>query len=196
MSRSQVVSVVKVFVLASSLSGLSALVGCGGHPWHVLHEAPPPSPLKGAGPVTVSFDYSHLIIDAKNEEQWVQAKTAEDPQYPKKWADLKGSLETHFTMGLAERWPKGAQLGPADAPGVHVLVKPTTMRMGHYIVIGSTPTVVTIDVLYTVDGKDAEEISTNAERFASIIEPSVFQHIPQVAATLGRYNAKFLASKN
>jgi hypothetical protein len=182
----------RVAVLASLVS----LGACGGHPWRIVHEAPPPSPLKGAGPVTVSFDYSKITIGGKSEAQWVQDKTTEDADYPKKWTELKGSLENHFIMGFAEGWKAGAQPGPAGAPGVHVVVAPTSLGIGHYMVFAATPTVVTTNIVYAVDGKDAEEISTNAERFASVIEPSVFQHIPLVGATLGRYGAKFLTSKN
>jgi hypothetical protein len=193
MSRTSVVLVLRTLVLASTMS---ALVGCGHQPWKMVREAPPPSPLKGAGPVSVSFDYSKIQIANKSEAQWVQDKTAEDPQYPQKWSDLKASFETNFVTGLRAGWPAGAQAAPPGAPGVHLVVSPTSLSIGHYMVFAATPTVVTTNIVYAVDGKDAEEISTNAERFASVIEPSVFQHVPAVAETLGRYSAKFLASRN
>ena len=194
MSRTNVVSALKIFVLASSVS---AVVGCGGHqPWRMVREAPPPSPLRGAGPVTVSFDYSKLIIGNQNEQDWVRSKTVQDADYPKKWADLKSSFETHFVNGFGQAWPRGATPAPAGGPGVHLVVTPTALNIGHYMVFASTPTVVATNVVYAADGRDAEEISTNATVFASVIEPSVFQHIPQVAATIGRYSGKFLASRN
>ena len=193
MSRARVVSAARILFLASSVS---ALVGCGGHPWKVVHEAPPPSPLKGAGPVSISFDYSKIQIAQKNEAQWVQSKIPEDADYPKKWSELKASFENAFIMGFGRDWQPGAQAGPPGAPGVHVIVFPTSLSIGHYMFVGSTPTVVTTNIVYAVNGTDAEEISTNANRFASVIEPSVFQHVPQVGETLGRYGARFLKSKN
>jgi hypothetical protein len=178
------------------LVGLTSLVGCGGHPWRVVREAPPPSPLKGAGPVSVSFDYSKLLIGDKNETDWVQAKTAEDPGYPKKWSELKGSFETHFVDGFGQAWPKGAQPGPGGAPGVHVVVTPASLSIGHYMVFAATATVVHTTVGFEVDGKIAEEIETTGAVGASIVEPSVFQHMPSVAASIGRNSGHFLASRN
>jgi hypothetical protein len=178
------------------LAGLISGAGCAGHPWQVVREAPPPSPLKGAGPVSVSFDYSKIIIGDKNETDWVNAKTAADPGYPKKWSDLKGSFETHFVNGFGQSWPKGAQPGPAGGPGVHVVVTPTSMSIGHYMVFAATATAVHTNVGYEVDGKIAEEIETAGAVGASVIEPSVFEHMPHVAATIGRNAGKFLASRN
>ena len=40
-----------------------------------------PSPLKGAGPIAVSVDYSRLIVEGKSEKDFVDAKKAEKMDY-------------------------------------------------------------------------------------------------------------------
>jgi hypothetical protein len=68
-------------------------------------EPTPPSPLRTATSLKVDFDYSGLMVagmgSPKSEAEWVAAKTAEDPEYPKTWADLKSKWEENFMIGLS-----------------------------------------------------------------------------------------------
>ncbi|HKO93697.1 MAG TPA: hypothetical protein VJU61_21235 [Polyangiaceae bacterium] len=42
---------------------------------------------------------------AKSEADWVAAKTADDPEYPKTWADLKSRWEASFMEGMSSGSP-------------------------------------------------------------------------------------------
>src|SRR5262245_59488751 len=84
--------------------GSVAAAGCAPH-WKVVRDGGSPSPLKGAGPVTVSFDYSRLIVEGKNEQEFVAAKKAEKPDYETSWGELKKQLETNFVIGMGQQHP-------------------------------------------------------------------------------------------
>jgi hypothetical protein len=185
--------VVRQLVALALFSGVAGLVGCG-PAWTVVRDTPPPSPLKGAGPISVSFDYSKLMIGGKNEQEWVQSKMAADPAYEKSWTDLKASFETNFLSGLGEAWAPGAQPGP-PGPGVHLFVVPQSMTMGKYVVVAATATTVNTRLAFVVDGKDAGEIAITGAQSATIMTPSVHQHMPGVASYIGRTTGRFVASK-
>jgi hypothetical protein len=57
------------------VAGTVAAAGCAPG-WKVVRDGGSPSPLKGAGPITVSFDYSRLIVEGRNEQDFVAAKKA------------------------------------------------------------------------------------------------------------------------
>ena len=111
MSRSFNVRNVMFLVL---VSGAVAAAGCG-HGWKVVRDGGSPSPLKGAGPITVSFDYSRLIVEGKSEKDFVEAKKAEKMDYETSWNELKKQLETNFVIGMGQQHPEGVGLGP-DGP--------------------------------------------------------------------------------
>lgn len=91
-------------------------------------EPKEPSPLQLATSLQVEFDYSGLMVSgmggAKSEAEWVQVKSAEDPEYPKTWAELKSKWEASFFEGLASGSPLPVSRAPvapaaasARAPG-------------------------------------------------------------------------------
>ena len=113
-------------------------VGCG-TAWKVIRDGGSPSPLKGAGPITVSFDYSKLVVGGKTEQAFVEEKKMKEPGYDKTWSDSKSSFETNFVTGLAGGYTAGVQAG-APGQGAHVVVFPTLLTMGKYMVVTSTAT--------------------------------------------------------
>ena len=172
-----------------------ALVGCG-TAWKVVKDGGSPPPLKGAGPLTVSFDYSKLVIGGKSEQAFVEEKMQKEPDYQKTWGDLKSSFETNFVTGLAGGYSPGVQAGPPGPQGAHVIVFPTLMTMGKYIVVAATATRVDANLAFTVNGAPADEIAVTGSQSATAITPSVHQHMPGVASYMGKITSKFLASKN
>ena len=87
----------------------------------VTTRAPsPPSPFELATSLQVEFDYSGLMVEgmggAKSESDWVAAKTAEDPEYPKTWTDLKSKWEENFIRGLSGGSPIPVSRAPVAAP--------------------------------------------------------------------------------
>ena len=148
MSRSFNVRNVMFLVLV----GAVAAAGCG-HGWKVVRDGGSPSPLKGAGPITVSFDYSRLIVEGKSEKDFVEAKKAEKMDYETSWNELKKQLETNFVIGMGQRHPEGVGLGPQGPTGVHAVVYPTNFTMGHYMVVASTNTSITAEVAFFSNGQ-------------------------------------------
>ena len=57
-----------VLFLALVLGAVTS-VGCG-TAWRVIRDGGSPSPLKGAGPITVSFDYSKLVVGGRPTRSW------------------------------------------------------------------------------------------------------------------------------
>ena len=72
-----------VLFLALVLGAVTS-VGCG-TAWRVIRDGGSPSPLKGAGPITVSFDYSKLVVGGKTEQAFVEEKKMKEPGYEKTW---------------------------------------------------------------------------------------------------------------
>lgn len=177
------------------VAGAVAAAGCAPG-WKVVRDGGSPSPLKGAGPITVSFDYSRLIVEGKNEQDFVAAKKAEKMDYDQSWAELKKQLETNFVIGMGQQHPEGVGLGPGGPSGVHVVVFPTNFTMGHYMVVASTNTAITAEAAFFVNGQPADAIGVAGEVAATIYRPTVFAHVPPVATDLGKATGKFVQSKN
>jgi hypothetical protein len=177
------------------VSGAVAAAGCG-HGWKVVRDGGSPSPLKGAGPITVSFDYSRLIVEGKSEKDFVDAKKAEKMDYETSWNELKKQLETNFVIGMGQKHPEGVGLGPQGPTGVHAVVYPTNFTMGHYMVVASTNTSITAEVAFFSNGQPADAIGIAGEVAATIYRPTVFAHVPPVATDLGKATGKFVESKN
>jgi hypothetical protein len=177
------------------VAGAVAAAGCAPS-WKVVRDGGNPSPLKNAGPITVSFDYSRLVVEGKNEQEFVAAKKAEKPDYETSWGELKKQLETNFVIGMGQQHPEGVGLGPAGPSGVHVTVYPTNFTMGHYMVVASTNTAITAECAFTANGQPADAIGVAGEVAATIYRPTVFAHVPPVATDLGKATGKFVQSKN
>jgi hypothetical protein len=175
--------------------GVFTAAGCG-TAWKVIKDGGSPSPLKNAGPLTVSFDYSKLIVGGMSEAAFVQDKMTKEPDYQKTWGELKASFENHFVSGLAGGYTAGVAPGAPGPQGAHVVVFPTHLQMGKYMVVTSTATRVDAQCAFTVNGQPADEIGVSGAESATLVTPSVHQHIPGVASYMGKVTSKFLASKN
>jgi len=182
-------------LLLSLLVGISSAAGCGGQRWVVIHDGGAPSPLKGAGPTTVSFDYSQLEVGRLGEAAYVQSKLANDPGYAKTWAELKASFESSFLDGMRPEWPRGVAAGQPGPSGVHIVVAPRSMSMGHYMLVAATPTTINAAMTFYVAGQASDQIAITGSVLASVIHPSIFQHVPVVGVYIGRHTGRFLQSK-
>jgi hypothetical protein len=104
----------------------------------VIHQtAPqPPSPMQLATSLRVAFDYSSLMVEgmgsAKSEAEWVAAKTAADPAYPKTWADLKAKWEENFMRGLSSGSPLPVSRAP-DAPATASRAVPSRVLLAQVV---------------------------------------------------------------
>lgn len=172
-----------------------AAAGCGPH-WKVVRDGGSPSPLKGAGPITVSFDYSRLMVEGKPEREFVEAKKAEKMDYETSWNELKKQLETNFVIGMGQLHSPGVGLGPGGPAGVHVVVYPTNFTIGHYMVVASTNTELLADVAFFANGQQADVISLASAVPATIYRPTVFAHMPPIATDMGKLSGKYVESKN
>jgi len=168
--------------------------GCA-PPWTVVRSSGPPSALASAGPITVAFDYSRLQIAGMNEQQFVESKVAKEADYPTKWQNLKNSFEESVITGLAGQWSKGVARG-APGAGVGLVVIPTSLSMGHYMVVAATPTTVSTTLDWVVGGQAVEEIAITDAQQATVFTPSVFQHITPIGSAVGQKAGRYLASRN
>jgi hypothetical protein len=171
-----------------------AAAGCGPH-WKVVRDGGSPSPLKGAGPITVSFDYSRLMVEGKTEHDFVEAKKVEKMDYETSWNELKKQLENNFVIGMGQLHTAGVAMGPAGPQGVHVTVFPTNFTIGHYMVVASTNTELLADVAFFANGQQADVISLASAVAATIYRPTVFAHMPPIATDMGKLSGKYVQSK-
>jgi hypothetical protein len=166
------------------------LSGCGPG-WRVVRAS---QALRGAGEVGVVFDYSQLFVEGRPEADFVRAKTGEDPAYPTTWADLKAKFEGAVLDGLRVEYPPAKPLGPGAPPQVVLVVQPRSLQMGKYMYVTSTATVLDAELLYQVGGQVTDEIMVRRAWSASIVQPSVFQHISPVSQAVGRAAGAYLNS--
>jgi hypothetical protein len=172
-----------------------AATGCAPG-WTVIRDGGSPSPLRGAGPISVSFDYSRLMVEGRTERDFVALKKTEKPDYEISWNELKKQLETNFVIGMGQLHPPGVGLGPGAPTGVHVVVYPTNFTIGHYIVVASTSTELLADVVFYANGQQADVIGLASAVPATMYRPTVFAHMPPIATDIGRLSGKYVQSKN
>jgi hypothetical protein len=173
---------------------LFLLAGACSPGWKVVKTSSP-SALKGAGPVAVTFDYSKLIVGGMDERAFVESKKAKEPDYDATWAKLKGSFEESVLGGFGQRWPQGGVRAAAPGPGVGLVVYPTSLTMGHYMVVAATATSVSTSLSWTVNGQPVEEISVTGAETPTIYTPSVHQHIPGIGSYIGGKAGKYLSTR-
>jgi hypothetical protein len=163
-------------------------------PWTVIKTSGPPSTLAKAGPITVAFDYSKLQVGGMNEQAFVESKKAEKADYEQDWVKLKASFEDSVLGGIGQSWTQGAARG-TPGQGIGLVVYPTSMSMGHYMVIASTATSVSTMLDWTVNGQVTEEIQVTGAQQATIYTPSVFQHIPPIGSHIGNLAGRYLVKR-
>ncbi|MFO0594889.1 MAG: hypothetical protein U0228_06285 [Myxococcaceae bacterium] len=170
---------------------IAAFATSCGPPWKVIKASGPPSALEGKTDVGVAFDYSELVVDGKPLSQWMELKTKEDPKYPETWANLMGKFETGvmstFSSGFA-----GAHLATQSPGAAQVIVSVKTFQMGKYIVIGQIPTVMNVHIQGKVGEAVTDEIMITRSFPASVVQPSVFNHVPHVGEQVGNVAAQFM----
>jgi hypothetical protein len=181
--------------LIGMVGAACALGGC----IRVVHVQPePPSPLRGISDIAISFDYSHLLVGGLDRDAFLAKKTAEDPAYPKTWADLLAAFEDNFILELRSGWgqvtvvPQGQQ-APATSADLNVVV--SELEIGHFIPFATRRTEVKVAMRWSVNGQLAHVQDEQDSFKPSLRVPSVFQHIKPIGQQLGRAAARFMRSK-
>lgn len=169
------------------------LSGCG-PAWKVVRVSGPPSALAGATDVALSFDYTQMYVEGRKEADWVAAKTAEDAKYTETWADLKGRFEAAVLQGLRTEYPQAHP--PTGNPSEVVMtVQVRSFKLGKFIPFVLPPTVMDSEIIFAVNGQAGDEISLVRSYPASLVQPSVFNHIGSVGQQIGAAGGKLIASK-
>jgi hypothetical protein len=192
MSRSHSVSSPALRLLLLALAA-APLMACS-PPWTVIKTSGPPSTLANAGPVTVAFDYSKLQVGGMNEQAFVASKKEKEPNYEQDWAKLKASFEDGVLGGLGQTWSRGVARG-TPGQGVGLVVYPTELSMGHYMVVASTNTSVSTMLDWSVNGQVTETIQVAGSQPATLYTPSVFQHIPPIGSHIGNLAGRYLGKR-
>ena len=171
----------------------ASFTACG-PPWKVVRVSGPPSALSGQTDVAIAFDYSRMYVEGRTEQDWMTAKTAEDPRYPTTWADLKGRFEAAVVRGMQAQFPSAhaVQAGPGSPV---MVVEVHSFRLGKFIPFVMPPTVLEASLIFQVGGLATDEIALTRSYPASITQPSVFNHIPWIGDAFGRAGGSLLSSK-
>jgi hypothetical protein len=176
---------------------MTTIVGCG-VPWQVVKQSGPPSALKGASAIAVSFDYTGMIVGGmggdKPEAQWVAEKSAEDANYQQTWTDLKSKWELAVTEGLAASSGVPVTRGtgtPVGSEAADVTIQLNNLQVGKYIVVGAKASAVQVTHTWSRGGQVVDEITTKTSVTPSMTQPSIFQHVAVMGKTTGKLGGKF-----
>ncbi|HEY3444864.1 MAG TPA: hypothetical protein VGK67_00815 [Myxococcales bacterium] len=167
------------------------LTGCGPS-WKVLRASGPPSALAAAKDVAVAYDYSQMQVEGRPEQEWVATKTAQEPNYPTTWTDLKAKFEGAVLEGLQKEYPS-AHTAQVGVDSVVMVVQVQKFKMGKFIPFVLPPTVIEASLIWQVGGQPTDEISLVRQFPSSIYNPSVFTHIGPVGQAIGHAGGKYLA---
>ena len=175
------------------------MTGCG-VPWTVIKQSGPPSALKGASQVVVSFDYTGMMVGGmagdKPEAQWVAEKSAEEEDYAKTWGDVKGSFEQNYVDEFTAHSPIAATRGQVGAPvpdnAVGLVVKLSNFQIGKYLVFGAKQSTVTVVHTWMRGGAVVDEIQTRSVVTPSLVNPSIQKHVVGLGGQSGEFAAAFL----
>jgi hypothetical protein len=155
----------------------------------------PPSPLKGLSTIAVAFDYTGLIVGGMDLNAYLAKKTAEDPTYPKSWAQLTASLEDNVMQGLQSGWGSVRRIPPGEKAAdteAELTVAFASLHIGHYIPFAASNTEVRAALRWAVKGQVAEVQQASGQYPPTLREPSVFQHVKSIGKTLGEAGAGFM----
>ena len=169
------------------------LTGCGPG-WKVVRTSGPPSALATASDVAVAYDYSHMLVEGRTEQEWVADKTAEDANYATTWHDLKARFEEAVLEGLQKEYPSAhtVQTSPGN---VVMVVQVQRFKLGKFIPFVLPPSVVEAALVWQVGGQPTDEITLRRDFPSSVYNPSVFNHIKPIGLAIGKAGGKFLASQ-
>jgi hypothetical protein len=184
------------------MAALALLVGCA-PPWMVVKQSGPPSALQGVRSVSVSFDYTGLMVNgmggAKSEAEWVAAKSADDANYPSTWASLKAKWEETYLVGILAQSPvvvtRAVDGSAAPADGAELKVTMNNFQVGKFIPFATTASQVQCSHAWARNGQVVDEIRTVSTVVPNIYAPSVFQHVQTIGRDAGKKSGKFLKSK-
>jgi hypothetical protein len=185
-------------LLLLCLFGLAGLTGCT-PTWIVLKESGPPSALRGVPSVSVSFDYSTLVVNgmgrAKTEAEWVAAKSAEDPTYPAAWAALKGKWEESFMAGFSAGAPvpvtRTVAGGEVPAGAASLVVMMNQLQIGKFVPFNTTLTTVQATYAWSRGDQLLDEIRTISSIAPTLLTPSIVDNLASIGHDVGRSNGKF-----
>ena len=172
---------------------LLMIQGCV-QPWTVLRESGPPSALVQPGTVSVTFDYSEMLVGHETEEDWVARKSTEDPEYPTTFENLKTTAEDYFLEGFYSKIKTPNSRVDADGD-ITVVIKFKYLQMGKYMVVAATATSVKADIIWSRNGEVVDEIAVTCSVPATMTTPSVHQHMKPRAKTLGLNSVGYLEFK-
>ena len=165
------------------------LTGCA--PYTVVQQSGPPSALQGAQQITVSFDWSQVLVLGKPEAAYLAEKTAEERA---DFQVIKQETDAAVLQGLQENGGPGVTfaVAAADPAAPSVVVQYLEVQTGIYTYVVNLPSKVRTRFLWSRDGKVTDVIETRAMVAASLTTPSDHQRMGMVGRLLGKAAGKFV----
>jgi len=185
------VNLLRNLTLAFIFLGAAAptLTGCA--PYTVVQQSGPPSALQGAQQITVSFDWSQVLVLGKPEAAYLAEKTAEEQA---DFQVIKQETDAAVLQGLQENGGPGVAfaVAAADPAAPSVVVQYLEVQTGIYTYVVNLPSKVRTRFLWSRDGKVTDVIETRAMVAASLTTPSDHQRMGMVGRLLGKAAGKFV----
>jgi hypothetical protein len=168
------------------------LLATGCTPWSVIRESGPPSALKGAPRIEVSFDYSQASLGGMSEAAWI---ARQPPDEQAAYAEVKRNMDEAFLAALART--AGVSVIPV-APGVppsqeaaQLIVRYTFIEQGKYAVFFRMNSEVQAILAWGRSGQITDEIQIQRTVEAELSRPAIIQRMRVATDQLGELGAKF-----
>jgi hypothetical protein len=173
--------------------------GCGGrYRWTVLKTSGPPSALAGAGRISVSFNYSQMLVAGVSEAAFVQQRIArEGPSFDERWRAMKVAFERAFVEGMNSEWSGGTEVSFPRRTGVGLVVVPTAFGGGwfNYGMLNRSETMMHAKMGWIVGGQAVEELLMSERSTPTIFLASVRDRAGSIGNTMGEKAGRYLSSR-
>jgi len=187
-----------MFLAGLVLLAASAAGGCGRYSWTVLKTSGRRSALDHAGQISVSFNYTQLLVTGVSEAAFVQQRVAkEGPDFEDRWRKMKAAFERGFLDGLDSEWPGGVEASLPRPGGVGLIVVPTAFGGGwfNYGALNRAQTMMNAKMGWIVGGQAVEELLMSEHSIPSLFLPSVVQRAASIGNTMGEKAGRYLSSR-
>jgi hypothetical protein len=174
----------KFFVIA-----LLCLAACA--PYTVLRSSGPPSALRGARNMGLTFDFSRMMLGTETEAEFVARKT---PGEVDDLERIKQGFAHGFRAELSD-WSGGVGFAGTAVQGNDIIVltvAPMYMRLGKYTFMYSETTELAVRCRWSRGGEVLDEIESLVRVDPGPLQPEQIQRVEYGARLLARFCGRYI----
>ncbi|HJL18217.1 MAG TPA: hypothetical protein RMH99_21315 [Sandaracinaceae bacterium LLY-WYZ-13_1] len=175
-----------------ALASLVLLAGCG-QPWEVIVQSGPPAALRGAGPLTLSWDTSELELDEDPlDEAFSEMSPAARREVERSLSDMRSTFAGELGGQLPVRVAMAS--GTPDPSETRIHARLLELERGARGPVGGrTRLVMRID--WIVGGEVVDAIRVERSEPPSVQRPTVPQRLHLLSAEAAQITARFFEAE-